>query len=65
MHVGASDGTSFHIAGLPVATVIGMDSEKLDPIYHTRLDKIEAINPAALSAMKKVLIKFIETWDQK
>ena len=65
LHVGASDGTSFHIAGLPVATVIGMDSEKLDPIYHTRLDKIEAINPAALSAMKKVLIKFIETWDQK
>ncbi len=65
LHVGASDGTSFHLAGLPVITVIGMDSEKLDPIYHTRLDKVEAINPKALEAMKQVLIKFIENWDKK
>lgn len=65
LHVGASDGTSFHLAGLPVITVIGMDSEKLDPIYHTRLDKVEAINPKALEAMKQVLINFIENWDKK
>jgi hypothetical protein len=65
IHVGASDGTSFHLAGLPVITVIGMDSEKLDPIYHTRLDKVEAINPKALEAMKQVLINFIENWDKK
>lgn len=64
LHVGATDGTSFHLAGLPVVTVIGMDSEKLDPIYHTRLDKVEAINPEALEAMKIVLINFIETWDK-
>lgn len=63
--IGATDGTSFHIAGLPVVTVIGMDSEKLDPVYHTRLDTVEYLNPAALDAMKKVLINFIETWDKK
>lgn len=65
LHIGASDGTSFLIAGLPVVTVIGMDSEKLDPAYHTRLDTVDCINPAALDAMKKVLINFIETWDKK
>ena len=65
LHVGATDGTSFHIAGLPVVSVIGMDSEKLDPCYHTRLDTVDCINPLALDAMKKVLINFIETWDRK
>jgi hypothetical protein len=63
--VGASDASAFHIAGLPAITVIGMDSEKLDPCYHTRLDTIDCINPAAMEAMKKVLIHYIDTWDRK
>jgi hypothetical protein len=41
--------------------VIGMDSERLDPVYHTRLDVIENINPQALESMKKVLIKLLKT----
>lgn len=62
--VGASDGSAFHIQGLPAICVIGMDSEKLDPTYHTRLDVVENINPQAMEAMKKVLIQFLKTWDE-
>jgi hypothetical protein len=61
--VGASDASAFHIHGLPAVCVIGMDSEKLDPVYHTRLDVIEKINPRALEAMKKTLVHFVEAWD--
>jgi len=63
--VGASDASAFNIHGLPAICVIGMDSGKLDPVYHTRLDVIEHINPAALQAMKKVVIQFVKTWDSK
>ena len=63
--VGASDASAFHLNGIPAVCVIGMDSGKLDPTYHTRLDVIENINPLALEAMKKVLIQFITTWDNK
>ncbi len=63
--VGASDGSAFHMNGLPVATIIGMDSGNLDPCYHTRLDTVDCINPEALEATKKVMIHFIETWDKE
>ena len=63
--LGASDASAFHIQGLPAICVIGMDSEKLDPVYHTRLDVIEHINPQALESMKKVLVQFLKTWDSK
>lgn len=63
--VGATDASAFHIAGLPAVCVIGMQSEKLDPCYHTRLDTVDLIEEEALQSMKKVLINFIETWDRK
>jgi len=63
--VGASDASAFCILGLPAICVIGMDSEKLDPSYHTRLDLIEYVKPEALEAMKKVVIHFAKTWDNK
>ncbi|MFN8238921.1 MAG: M20/M25/M40 family metallo-hydrolase [Chitinophagales bacterium] len=63
--VGASDASAFHMLGLPTVSIIGMDSEHLDPAYHTRLDKVECIHPEAMEAMKKVLIHFIQTWDKK
>jgi hypothetical protein len=63
--VGATDASAFHIHGLPAIAVIGMDSEHLDPTYHTRLDKIECLNPETMEAMKRVLVNFIETWDKK
>lgn len=63
--VGATDASAFHIAGLPAVCVIGMQSEKLDPCYHTRLDTVDLIEEEALQSMRKVLINFIETWDRK
>jgi hypothetical protein len=63
--MGASDASAFHLHGLPAVSIIGMDSQNLDPSYHTRLDVIEKINPQALEQMKKVLIQFIKTWDSK
>jgi Zn-dependent M28 family amino/carboxypeptidase len=63
--VGATDASAFHIEGLAAISVIGMESERLDPCYHTRLDTIDGVEIEALEAMKKVLINFIETWDKK
>ncbi len=61
--VGASDGSAFHMNGLPAITVIGLNSGRLDPTYHTRLDVAANINPQALESMKEVLIRFVENWD--
>lgn len=63
--VGASDASAFHIAGLPAVCLIGMRSDVLDPVYHTRLDVVENMEPEALDAVKNVLIQFVETWDKK
>ena len=65
LHVGASDGSAFAIEGLPAICIIGMDSERLDPCYHTRLDTVDCINPEAMEAMKNVLIHFVDKWDQQ
>lgn len=63
--IGATDASAFQIAGLPAVSIVGLQSEKLDPCYHTRLDNIDYVNADALEAMKLVLINFIETWDKK
>ncbi|MBK9353897.1 MAG: M28 family peptidase [Bacteroidetes bacterium] len=65
LDVGASDASAFRILGLPALSIIGMMSERLDICYHTRLDNIENLDGAAMEAMKKVLIHFIQTWDKK
>jgi hypothetical protein len=65
LDIGASDASAFRMQGLPALSLIGMMSDKLDPCYHTRLDNIEHLDGAAMEAMKKVLIHFIENWDQE
>ena len=62
--IGATDGTSFAISGLPALSIIGMDSKKYDPSYHTRLDNLEHLNPDGLEALKAALIVFIKNWDK-
>ncbi len=62
--IGASDGSAFAIQGLPAITIIGMDSGKYDPAYHTRLDNLENLDPEGLEAAKQALIQFIKNWDQ-
>lgn len=63
--IGASDGSAFAIEGLPAITIIGMDSENYDPCYHTRLDNLNNLEPEGLAEMKKVLIHFIKSRDQR
>ncbi len=63
--VGATDASAFHILGLSAISLIGMQSETLDPSYHTRLDTVEYINPDGMEAMREVLINFVETWDME
>ena len=57
--IGATDGSAFAINGLPALSIIGMDSTKYDPCYHTRLDNLEHLDPKGLEAMKTVMINFI------
>lgn len=64
-NLGASDGSAFHIEGLPAVTVIGLNSEKLDPTYHTRLDNLEHLNPEALYACREALYQFVKKWDEQ
>ncbi len=63
LSVGATDGSAFGIHNLPAVSVIGMNSSSFDPCYHTRLDKLENLNPEALNVFKGVLVNFIEGWD--
>lgn len=63
LDVGASDASAFRILGLPALSIIGMMSERLDKCYHTRLDNVSHLDGAAMEALKKVLIHFIESWD--
>lgn len=63
LSVGATDGSAFGIHKLPAISIIGMNASAFDPCYHTRLDKLENLNPQALETFKGVLINFIEGWD--
>lgn len=62
--IGATDASAFALGGLPAVSVIGIDTKKYDETYHTRLDKVENLDPAGLEAVRKVLINFIQTWDK-
>ena len=62
--IGASDGASFARRGLPAVTIFGLNPKRLDPTYHTRLDTLANLDPAALTAVERALIQFIEAWDQ-
>lgn len=62
--IGASDGASFARRGLPAVTIFGLNPKRLDPTYHTRLDTLDNLDPASLSAVECALIQFIEAWDQ-
>lgn len=62
--VGASDASAFRILGLPALSIIGLRTDTLDPTYHTRLDNLEYLDGTAMEAMKKVLVHFVQEWDE-
>ncbi len=63
LSIGATDGSSFGMQKIPAVTIIGMDSTQFDPCYHTRLDKLENLDPEGLESLKTVVVNFIEGWD--
>lgn len=63
--LGASDAARFAMKGLPALTIVALESDRLDPTYHTRLDKIGEIEPAAMEKTQEILAYFIEQWDKQ
>ncbi len=63
MPVGATDATSFQRFGIPVVSITGVSMDKLDPVYHTRLDNLENLNSAGMEAVLKGIVKFIDNTD--
>lgn len=63
--IGVTDGAAFRMYGLPALSLVGMESGKLDPCYHTRLDTADHLDAEALDNMKIVLEDFIRKWDKK
>ena len=52
--MGATDGTSFSRQGIPVLSIIGIDTRDQDD-YHTRLDNLDNLDPKALEDLKNVI----------
>lgn len=63
--IGASDAARFGMRGIPATTIVGIDTTRLDHTYHTRLDTIENLDPAALDKTRDILVHFISTWDEQ
>jgi hypothetical protein len=62
--VGGTDGAAFRRAGLPAVSIVGLNTAAFDPAYHTRLDRLENMNPDGIAALRGVLIHFIRAWDR-
>ena len=65
LNVGATDAAALHRHKIPAVSIIGMDSKKLDPCYHTRLDTLENLNPKGMADLEKVLLHFVKKWDEE
>lgn len=64
LKIGGTDAASFAAANIPALSIVALDTVKLDPHYHTRLDTAENLNPEAMMVLKDVLIDFIENSDR-
>ncbi len=65
LYIGATDASAFMMNGLPALNIIGLNSRRMDPIYHTRLDNMDNLDGVAMNALKKVLIHFIANLDKQ
>lgn len=64
MTVGATDSSSFHKYGLKTVSIIALDTSKLDPIYHTRLDTLtDNFDEELLFNIKNAIVDFIIDFD--
>ena len=63
--VGITDGMSFVREGIAAITIVGIESNRLDETYHTRLDNMSNLDEKGLEAVKKAVIHFIKEWDKQ
>jgi hypothetical protein len=61
--VGATDATAFAQVGIPSLCLLCQDASRLVPNYHTRLDTLEHVRPAALAVMLQLVIEMIQRLD--
>lgn len=65
LQMGASDAVPLQRRGIPSVTVVGINTRKFDPCYHTRLDTLENLDPASLDSVRDAFVQLIENWDKE
>lgn len=63
MPLGASDAAAFTLAGIPSTFVCCMDSSRIVPHYHTRLDTVDLIRPESLACVLAMTIEALKSID--
>lgn len=63
MPLGASDAAAFTLAGIPSTFVCCMDSSRIVPHYHTRLDTVDLIRPQSLACALALTIETLKRID--
>lgn len=61
--MGGTDAVPFSMNQIPAISIIGLNTQKLDPTYHTRLDTLNMLEPQALVNVKQALIHFTNEID--
>ncbi len=65
MAIGATDAAPFARHGIPSITIVGIPIHKMDPTYHTRLDRPEFVMPDALEKTRDIMVAFAMEWDRE
>ncbi|MBX2903117.1 MAG: M28 family peptidase [Chitinophagales bacterium] len=63
--MGGTDAVPFSAQGIPAISIIGLNTKKLDPTYHTRLDTVAMLEPQALENVKQALIAYVQSSDAR
>lgn len=65
LNMGGTDAVPFSQNNIPAISIIGLNTKKLDPTYHTRLDKVGMIEPQSLKNVRDALIEFVQESDKQ
>ena len=60
---GATDATTFSVAGIPAVAILCQDTAHLAPNYHTRLDTLEHVRPESMRVTLQVVLDMIAEID--
>ncbi|MBX2909921.1 MAG: M28 family peptidase [Chitinophagales bacterium] len=65
LNMGGTDAVPFSQNNISSISIIGLNTKKLDPTYHTRLDKVGMIEPQSLKNVRDALIAFAQDSDKQ